>query len=390
MSMRFGWVLVLCLAGMSAAGCEVSKSSNPLSPSVAGPIAGVNIGKPNALEPGQDWQIFMRDQPLKIIFQNVTSSGVRPLTYTLEIATDAAFNSIAFKRTGITPGSGDTTTIQLPDVLATGRTYWWHVRAEDGANSSDFSQARSFVAVEPVVLGAPGLNSPIGVITTTTPEFKFTAGSRSGPAGPIVYQVQVANDQAFASIAATFFPSETLPQITVAQNYQFLNNKTYYWRVQARDTGDSLALSPWSATQTFVTQQPAPAAPAGGGGGPVGGGNWQACGSTPGDTLVACVRAAVYIQSTEAGAFEITKRVAWLLRNQGFGLLIKNGGENVIQWQGYSLSVSRIVRSNGALIKVLSDAGNGGSNGATWDDSLDFPGAVSPSMYVPAINPDLP
>ena len=240
----------------------MSKSSNPLSPSVAGPIAGVNIGKPNAMEPGQDWQIFMRDQPLKLLFQNVTSNGVRPITYTVEIATDANFNAVVFKRTGIAPGSGDTTSLQLPDVLAPGRTYWWHVRAEDGANSSDYSAAKSFVAVEPVVLGAPVLNSPIGTITTMTPEFKIQAGSESGPIGKIVYTVQVANDQAFASLAASFFPDETQPQTTVAPNYQFLNNRTYYWRVQAKDSGDSQASSPWSSTQVFTTQVPAPPPPA--------------------------------------------------------------------------------------------------------------------------------
>ena len=134
----------------------------------------------------------------------------------------------------------------------------------------------------------------------------------------------------------------------MAQNYQFLNNQTYYWRVQAKDTGDSQAVSPWSGTQVFTTAQPAPPpSGGGGGGGPIGGGNWQACGSTPGDTLVQCVRDAVYVQSTEANAFDVTKRVAWLLRGQGYGLLIKNGGENIIPWQGYSFSISRIVRTNG-------------------------------------------
>jgi hypothetical protein len=393
MSIRLRWALTVALAAATAAGCQVSKSSNPLSPSIAGPIEGVTIGRPNALEPGQDWQIFMRDQPLKLVFQNVTSSGVRPISYTVEIAGDAAFNSIVFKRTGVAAGSGGTTTLQLPDALATGRTYWWRVRAEDGANSSDYSAAKSFVAVEPVVLGTPVLNSPIGTITTTVPEFKITGGSRSGPAGKVTYLVQVANDQAFGSIAATFFPDETLPQTTIAQNYSFLNNKTYYWRVQARDTGDSQAVSAWSSTQVFVTNQPPPPPPSGGGsggGGPVGNGNWQACGSTPGDTLVACVRNAVYVTSTEANAFDITKRVAWLLRNQGYGLLIKNGGENIIQWQGHSFSISRLAKPNGALIKVLSDAGTGGGNGATWDESLNFAGAVDPGLYFPSINPDLP
>ena len=75
---------------------------------------------------------------------------------------------------------------------------------------------------------------------------------------------------------------------------------------------------------------------------------------------------------------------------QGAGLLIKDGGENTIHWQGHSLSVSRICYSDGGIIKVLSDAGAGGGNGATWDTSLYYPGSVSPSLFVPAINPDLP
>ena len=100
MSIRWRWILTVSLAAVSAGGCTVSKSSNPLSPSVAGPIAGVTIGSPAAMEPGQDWQIFMRDQPLKLLFQNSTSSGVRPLTYTVEISGDANFSSIVVQAHG--------------------------------------------------------------------------------------------------------------------------------------------------------------------------------------------------------------------------------------------------------------------------------------------------
>ena len=382
---KFSCVIAVVLLGACAAGCQVSKSSNPLSPSVAGPIAGVQISTPNLLEPGQDWQIFMRDQPIKLLFQNASTNGQRPITYTVEIASDSAFKSIVFKRTGIAPGSGDTTTLQLPDALATGRTYWWHVRAEDGANSSDYSAAKSFVAVTPVNLGAPVAKTPSGSITSVTPEFKIQAGSESGPIGHIIYAVQVANDSAFTSIAATFIPDETVPETTIAQNYQFLNNRTYYWRVQAKDTGESQAASPWSSTQVFTTAVPAPAPPPGGG--PVGDGKWQNCGSTPGDTLVACVRASVNPGGSGDLAFEVTKRVAWLLRGTGAGLLIKNGGENTTNWMGYSFSISRICYPNGGIVKVVTDAGPGGANGATWDDSQNYAGAVSPSLYVAAINP---
>jgi hypothetical protein len=370
-----------------AAGCQMSKSSNPLAPTVVGPIAGVVITKPNALEPGQDWQIRMRDQPVKLMIQNADTSGVRTISYTFEVASDAAFNQIVFKKTGVPAGS-TVTTLQLPDPLPTGRTYWWRARAEDGANVGDYSKVISFVAVAPVVLGTPVGVAPVGSITTTAPSFQVNSGGKTGPFERVILTLQVANDPGFSSIAATFVNDDNGGAKTIDEGYAFLNDHTYYWRVQARDLGDSQAVSAWSATKSFTTAVPvAPPPPSGGG---TGNGNWQSCGSTPGEAIVQCVRDAVYRQSTLSNAFDVTKRVAWLLRGTGAGLLIKNGGENTIAWRGYSFSISRMCYANGALIKVLSDAGEGGTNGATWDTSLNHPGEVSPSLYVPAINPDLP
>jgi hypothetical protein len=134
---RFCAALVMPIAALSIAGsvaCQMSKSSNPLSPTVAGPIKGVVITKPNALEPGQDWQIRMRDQPVKLMIANADTSGVRTISYTFEVASDAAFNQIVFKKTGV-PAGTNFTTVQLPEPLPTGRTYWWRARAEDGANT---------------------------------------------------------------------------------------------------------------------------------------------------------------------------------------------------------------------------------------------------------------
>ena len=95
-----------------------------------------------------------------------------------------------------------------------------------------------------------------------------------------------------------------------------------------------------------------------------------------------------HIHPTDApSAFEVTKRVAWALRGEGAGLLIKNGGENIAAWQGYLFSVSRIVYPDGRLVKVIYDAGAGGKNGPSWQDGGDH---VDPSFYVPAIDPTLP
>lgn len=102
--------------------------------------------------------------------------------------------------------------------------------------------------------------------------------------------------------------------------------------------------------------------------------------------LVECIHN--HIHPTDAvTAFEVTKRVAWALRGEGAGLLIKNGGENIAAWQGYLFSVSRIVYPDGRLVKVIYDAGPGGANGPSWQDNGDY---VARSLYVPAIDPNLP
>jgi hypothetical protein len=387
-----GWVLVIAMAALGA-GCQLEKSANPLSPSVAGPIAGVDISRPALLEPGQDWQIQPRDQPVKLLFQNASTSGARTLFYTLEVASDAEFKSIVFTRTRLEPSSGDSTTFQLPDALPAGRTYWWRVRAEDGANVGEYSKPVSFVAVAPVVLGAPTPLSPTGTITTFTPEFRVRAGGKAGPTDRISYMVQVGNNQAFSSIAATFVVDEAGAETVIGQNYAFLGDRTYYWRVQARDTGDSRAVSPWSSVVTFRVNEPEPPPPPPppGGGPPDGGnpppgpvGDWTKCGSTPGEAIVECVRNAVYRRSTTENAFDVTKRVAWLLRGRGYGLLIKEGGENIISWKGKMLSISRVCLPNGQIYKILSDAGPNGQNGAKWADD----GTVDRDRYVPAMQPE--
>ena len=58
------------------AGCEAQKSETPLSPSVAGPIAGVNISPPKLIEPVQGFKIKESAQPIKLIIENAASNGV--------------------------------------------------------------------------------------------------------------------------------------------------------------------------------------------------------------------------------------------------------------------------------------------------------------------------
>lgn len=113
---------------------------------------------------------------------------------------------------------------------------------------------------------------------------------------------------------------------------------------------------------------------------------WELCASLVNDKpeLVRCVHATIRPYDTET-AFEVTKRVAWLLRHEGGGLMIKNGGENIVSWRGYSFSASRMMFSNGYYVKVLSDVGPGGANGPSWHEE----GLGDITQYVPAIDPRL-
>src|SRR5215212_4926553 len=97
----------LCAAAtLALPGCEAQKSSNPLSPSVAGPIAGVQITAPKLVEPGQGFKYKESQQPIKLVIENATTTGVRPLTYIFEVASDSEFTSKVFARSGVPPGDG--------------------------------------------------------------------------------------------------------------------------------------------------------------------------------------------------------------------------------------------------------------------------------------------
>src|SRR4051794_16754746 len=97
--------LCACLSVLViAAGCEATKSSTPLSPTIAGPIPGVGITPPLIVEPKDNISISSDQQPVTLTIQNAQSSGVRPLTYTFEVASDTDFTNKVFARDSVAPG----------------------------------------------------------------------------------------------------------------------------------------------------------------------------------------------------------------------------------------------------------------------------------------------
>jgi len=80
------------------------------------------------------------------------------------------------------------------------------------------------------------------------------------------------------------------------------------------------------------------------------------------------------------------------MRGQGFGLLIKRGGENIIPWRDDVFSASRIVEPNGHFYKTASAVGTPlpgeVGNGASWFDEGIDPGLAQ--WWHPAMDPNLP
>jgi hypothetical protein len=176
------------------------------------------------------------------------------------------------------------------------------------------------------------------------PEFKVAAGSKSGPAEGISYTFHVAMDPGFTSMAAVFMAGETGPETTVPLGQTFELGRTYYWRVQARDIGDSQAVSPWSSVQIFTTPSPAPAPGGGGGGGDFGSGDTSKCGppyqSDP-IGILQCHRSAYPEHMSASQAVAFLRGSARDLNRAGvaqgpFGILRKQSGNNC---NGYSCDI---------------------------------------------------
>jgi hypothetical protein len=257
------------------AACSAQKSSNPLTPTVAGPIPGVNISTPNPVSP-RSARVTVDEQPVTLVFDNAASNGPRPLSYSVEVATDANFATKVFTRTGVAPGSGRTS-LRLPDRLAPERSYFWRARAEDGANTGDYSTAASFEVYTPKIIREPVPQAPINNVTVDSlrPTFVFANAFHSGPLGPISYVVEVALDYGFSETYTIGPVPEGAGQTTVQAPQNGNYSSYYFWRVRAQDP---TTVGPWSAPQAFSTPaKPAPAPPPGGGGGGGGGGNANGC-----------------------------------------------------------------------------------------------------------------
>jgi len=249
--------VVFLLPLVLLSGCERTKSDTPLSPSLAGPLPGVDIQPPKPIEPAMSAQIAIDQQPIQLTVENATTTGVRPLSYILEMSSDASFGSQVFSQTGIQPGANGKTSFRIPGNLSAERTYYWRAKADDGANSSGYSAIANFRVYTPVIIQAPVLQDPPDntTIQTQRPTFTVQNSQKTGPAGQMQYLFEVGTDVALANRIVSIVMNETPNTTSYTVPVDLTASTRYFWRVKAIDPGHESAYSP---TRSFITSAPAP------------------------------------------------------------------------------------------------------------------------------------
>jgi hypothetical protein len=250
---------MVCLVG-----CEAAKSANPTAPSVAGPIPGVNITAPRALEPFAGSTLTFDGEPQTLLIENAGSSGSRTLYLQLEVGTDANFQQLVHQADQIALGANGRTTYRMPAPLGAGYTYYWRTRAADGANVGPYSAISNFTVVQPVILDAPVAVSPTGKQNTNRPDFRVNNGAISGTGG-VAYRFEVSSNADFTAMVAIVTVPVNGSGSTTMSIGELPYNRTYFWRARGSDGSQE---SSYSGTLAFTTADAPVTPPPNNGGGP--------------------------------------------------------------------------------------------------------------------------
>jgi len=244
---------------IAVATAACTNSSTPSQPSSSAPAVDssltASVTAPRPVSPAAGAVIRNADQPVTLVVANATSTS-GSATYTFEIASDAAFASKVYSKSGVAQTA--TQTSLTVDRLAAGADYYWRARADAGGTSGPFSAARKLTIGPAVQIDPPTLVSPSnGATTQGWPGLTVRNSTRTGPAGSIVYRFEMSTSNTFSNISltgtvaeqptnTTFVPPSTTP--APSQN-------TVFWRVTAVDQTNNVS-SPVSSTSTFVYAPP--------------------------------------------------------------------------------------------------------------------------------------
>jgi hypothetical protein len=220
---------------------------------------GVTLTAPSPVTPTANQQFKNVDQPITLTIKNAVTSGTTALTYSFEVASDAAFGTKVYSKDGVAAGSG-TTSLKI-DKLAANKVYFWRARAQSGSLTGPYTDVRGFGIGPEVILAQPVNGDPQPNATVgEQPTLNVNNVGRSGPNGPIFYRFEISETAAFGSVIYTATVAERTDRSFTGHDVTIkLVEKTYFWRVVATDPANAVtsAASGVSAmkVQPFSLQQ---------------------------------------------------------------------------------------------------------------------------------------
>ena len=178
---------------------------------------------------------------------NSTDANLDTLTYFFEIDKIDTFNSPSLEKSPeVTEGAGDITS-WVPSELVDNTTYYWRVRAYDGAAYSQWTTGSFFVNLSNDPPTTPTINNPgdNSEVTTLTPTLVVNPSTDLN-LDQISYDFELYSDANLSDLATSTTGAETSWQVDVS----LVDSVRYYWRARAVD--EHGAASDWSDTVSFL------------------------------------------------------------------------------------------------------------------------------------------
>jgi hypothetical protein len=178
--------------------------------------------------------------------------------FTLEIAKDPAFSEVIYPTSPLdisnTP-TGGVITHDVTDELPANKKLYWRVTASVGTDNSAPSTAFTFITrPKDVASGFSPINGDVQ--KAQRPEFRWNSSENASS-----YAFQVATDAAIKVLKYNGTVTSSSAEIVFTLPVDLPLNQPYVWRVAAKGTPFSTAVSGWSPYQSFRTPTTVPPVP---------------------------------------------------------------------------------------------------------------------------------
>jgi hypothetical protein len=164
-------------------------------------------------------------------------------SYQLQIALDGDFSKVVLNDSALVE-----TKQTLTQPLAYGTSYFWRVRGRNAGGNGAWSAVRGFTTI----VASPGSVSLVKPVDGSQDVSLSPVLAWAAQPSALMYQLQVAEDRSMSQIVV-----DDSAMAATEDSLQVLleNEKTYYWRVRARNAGGD---GVWSEVWSFTTIPAAP------------------------------------------------------------------------------------------------------------------------------------